>query len=197
LANHLFFPGLLRGHELLSANGLGRTGGTPVLLQCGLRRVALLVDNDRLQLDRDVGPLVEQAVALPKVLWLALTPQIAVAPVLLRTSSFGFGLTVFEESLHVVVVPQKLKDQGIGRVFKNQTQLQPQPDFIPVIAQFSQADAPVKMRLAEMPLGLGDPFADGPSLGCRHRANRLQEIGLDPNAFQAKVPRSNAPVNSG
>jgi PIN domain nuclease of toxin-antitoxin system len=48
--------------------------------------VAMLVDKGRLKLDRDVGLWVDQAVALPKVVLLALTPQIAVASVRLPAS---------------------------------------------------------------------------------------------------------------
>jgi hypothetical protein len=61
---------------------------------------------------------------------------------------------VLEEAFHIVVVAQELKDQGLGSVFEDQSQLQAHSDFVPVITQFSQADAPVKMRLAQMSLGL-------------------------------------------
>jgi PIN domain nuclease of toxin-antitoxin system len=51
--------------------------------------VAMLVDKGRLKLDRDVGLWVDQAVALPKVVLLALTPQIAVASVRLPSGFQG------------------------------------------------------------------------------------------------------------
>lgn len=51
--------------------------------------VAMLVDKGRLKLDRDVGLWVDQAVALPHVVLLALTPQIAVASVRLPSGFQG------------------------------------------------------------------------------------------------------------
>ena len=52
-----------------------------------------------------------------------------------------------QEVLYVIVIAQELERKGISRVFKHQTQLEADPDFVPVIAQFAQTDAPVKMWL--------------------------------------------------
>jgi PIN domain nuclease of toxin-antitoxin system len=49
----------------------------------------MLVDKGRLKLDHDVGLRVEQAVALPRVVMLGLTPQVAVAAVRLPSSFQG------------------------------------------------------------------------------------------------------------
>jgi PIN domain nuclease of toxin-antitoxin system len=51
--------------------------------------VAMLVNKSRLTLDRDVALWLEQALALPKVVLLALTPQIAAASVHLPASFPG------------------------------------------------------------------------------------------------------------
>jgi hypothetical protein len=52
-----------------------------------------------------------------------------------------------QEALYVIVIAQELERKGISRVFKHQTQLEADPDFVPVIAQFAQTDAQVKMWL--------------------------------------------------
>ena len=81
--------------------------------------------------------------------------------------------TVLQEALHIVVIAQALENQGFRRILKDETQLEAHPAFVPIIAQFPQADAAVKMRLAEVPLGFGYPSADRLPIRRWHRANRL------------------------
>jgi PIN domain nuclease of toxin-antitoxin system len=80
---------------------------------------AMLVDKGRLKLDRDVGLWVEQAAALPKVVVLALTPQIAVASVRLPPGFHGdpadrmIMATARQYGVPVVTKDERIRKSGL------------------------------------------------------------------------------------
>lgn len=84
--------------------------------------VAMLVDKGRLKLDRDVGLWVEQAVALPKVVLLALTPEIAVASVRLPPGFHGdpadrmIVATARQRGVPLVTKDEPIQESGLVTV---------------------------------------------------------------------------------
>ena len=81
--------------------------------------VAMLVDKGRLKLDRDVGLWVDQAMALPKTVVLALTPQIAVASVRLPASFHSdpadrmIVATARQHGVPVVTKDERIQKSGL------------------------------------------------------------------------------------
>jgi PIN domain nuclease of toxin-antitoxin system len=81
--------------------------------------VAMLVERGRLKLDRDVGLWVDQATALPKVVVLPLTPQIAVASVRLPPSFHGdpadrmIVATAQQHGISLVTRDERIQKSGV------------------------------------------------------------------------------------
>jgi hypothetical protein len=66
----------------------------------------------------------------------------------------------FEKPFHFVVIAEKLKNQRFRSVLENKALLEANANFIIIVMQFAQADAPVQVRIAHVPLRFRDALAN-------------------------------------